>query len=160
MSEMEAVRRPLPNGALARAVRADPVRPTPNQPARPRTVWIDNRAHRPAPVRAHVLHGRPVPAPVAPGRLTRFNDWRKSHYVADQAMRVVLVLLLGALAVAVLLSIVVALISWALGKLSDGLAGAGVGGGALLLVLLVAAIASRRGGHKHSGHGWHYTKCR
>lgn len=103
---------------------------------------------------------RAVPRPVvpAPGRLAHFRAWRREHYVADQALRVLAILAGLATVLALLVGA-----GWALfhfyGDSIAAFAGACAALGVLAVVIVLAAAASSK--PDHSGdYGFHWSKCK
>jgi hypothetical protein len=117
---------------------------------------------RAAPVPRHArvlgIHPRPAVVLPPPGRLARFNGWRRDHYVADQLMRVAAIATVAALVVGGIVAGLVALAQWALGELSGVFAGAGLG--AVVLLLLVLAVLPGGTGSGKPGYGFHWSRCK
>lgn len=101
----------------------------------------------------HALNVRVLAAPTVarPGRLERFSDWRRAHYVADQLMRVAAILA-GA---AALLALVGAALFWFVSTFAQAML---LVGGGIVLVTLLGALLARTGSPK-SGWGFHWSKC-
>lgn len=102
---------------------------------------------------------RVVPRASAPAS-RRFAEWRRDHYVADQALRVGVLLAVAVAVLLVLAAVVILALRWVVGAASGIPAGSALG---VLGVVLVGAglLAGRRSGPGgHAGHGWHYGKCR
>lgn len=89
---------------------------------------------------------RPVPTPRTP---SAFAVWRRTHYVADQVLRVGAIVVGAVSAAGLTLGAVAMLVAWALGQLSALLAGAG---GLVVLTVAVAlfAVFTRSRSHGHS----------
>lgn len=109
----------------------------------------------------HAVNVRPIarpPAPTAPGRVARFHAWRRRHYVADQALRVVAILA-GAVG---LLGLVGFLLALALTSLLNGIDSGTLAAGVGLLVVLLAAgflLSSSAPTGQRKGYGFHWSKC-
>lgn len=110
--------------------------------------------------RQQVLNARPIARAKPAGRLARFRDWRADHYAADQALRVVTILLVTAGLIAGVLAALIALGAWLFSVTAPALPAVL---GVATVVLLVAALL-RSGGsseqHGKRGYGWHWTKCK
>jgi hypothetical protein len=116
-----------------------------------RDVEVLRAAPLPARRTAAAPQRQPVQARVvlAPKTPSAFATWRATHYVADQALRVVAIAIAAVAAVSLTLGGLALLIAWALGALSGLLASAGGLVGAGVLVALVVAFTRGRG-HAHS----------
>lgn len=157
MSDLERIPPDLRGRTPARTVRASPVR---------LSAEVGPVRHGgPAPRLSAEVRYRPQSAPVVrESALSRFGDWRRRHYVADQLLRVALLCAAAGVALAGVFAGVAMAIKWALGEISGALAGGTAGAAGVILlgigILLLAGRRSGGSGHGHSGHGWHYTKCR
>lgn len=96
---------------------------------------------------------RAMPRPLVHRRT--FGEWRRDHYVADQAMRVVAILL-GMFALAALAGV---LLLWFIGSVVNG-ASLKAGGAVVALLVVAYLIVSLAKRREHSGYGYHWTKCK
>lgn len=125
-------------------------------PARRRPATILRAEALPRP---QVLNARPIARAKPLGRLARFRDWRSTHYAADQALRVVTILLVAAGLLAGVLAVLIALGAWLFSVTAPALpAVLGVAGVVLLIAALLRGGSSEQ--HGKRGYGWHWTKCK